>query len=998
MARKSGYKWLEQIAMYIHSEDEIFAYIGNPNNPRSSAVRIKGNYVNSPVKLPPISTKSLNRRHPNTDNLELKDTNLSVKIKFLYAFLLRNEAIFTSSISQQQQQDFVFTTSKELKSIKIPKILDTLYRHQDFDKWFVKRKRPTPIFDAFIRVISRSNRHSRQIALTQIVSDLTVRKELPKAFLLMLLGLREELTISIFRELGRQQKFIFPFPEIAEYYFNNTKNEELRKYTFYYLLSQDNEIIHQTSLYKDLQAAITIFASVSLRERRKQIIKGLSGDLGSAKSTLIGVFGLSPMEQSELLLSLYQHFKITKSHRENLRVASLQLLKLIEMNPRPEICGFLISLNAMGKRTYIFEDQKKISSISVKEGPTSYTSLYVIRRVTKLLELWNSLGFDDYLSRALLFYIKHIPPEITEIERRRISINRRLTANWQKSHLTLKKFGNKIASTLGDDKNQLFQAIMTQARMKNRLVLEWLDTSFRSKTLILAIEEATGEDILTLYVNSLPKKLTKIVTNLIAEKQDLEIHNWVKTDLTQEQLDKIIDFFITTQTFMPQSLFEYIVELIFQNKFTDIEKLIHYITSINHNQRPQISENYLQTVYQYTENYAYEKLDDPLIIEFCTDFVIEWEKITFRKLREEYENRFDALRIVFEKDLKSNKPNTWDNISVETISYVYKLLKFHVPSLIDGSLQYAMNKPNWEQLARHYLAMGIVRPLTSEIKKTRLKDVPKHLLRDIEGLIALITETILYCERNGFNKAFEDLLMQYMYRRGWNIDRNIARKLPGLFGNISPRLRSYFAAYLVFEQGEVSYDVLKFARDINNYQLRERVLRTLDRYATPEMLIIMAESVYNDISDASVDKLKQARIQVADRKLLLPKLLRSTNIKLRKLAIKWIEDDALTPEIVLLNIVPEYEDMYEFYFEHIERMSRFTEKSSQLIFQLFRYIIWKPRIKNQWIKRINCIIESIVKQNLLLEEITDEFKQLLDTHVQKRIEALLPTYVEVMDS
>jgi hypothetical protein len=449
---------------------------------------------------------------------------------------------------------------------------------------------------------------------------------------------------------------------------------------------------------------------------------------------------------------------------------------------------------------------------------------------------------------------------------------------------------------------------------------------------------------------------------------------------------------------MPQSLFEYIVELIFQNKFTDIEKLIHYITSINHNQRPQISENYLQTVYQYTENYAYEKLDDPLIIEFCTDFVIEWEKITFRKLREEYENRFDALRIVFEKDLKSNKPNTWDNISVETISYVYKLLKFHVPSLIDGSLQYAMNKPNWEQLARHYLAMGIVRPLTSEIKKTRLKDVPKHLLRDIEGLIALITETILYCERNGFNKAFEDLLMQYMYRRGWNIDRNIARKLPGLFGNISPRLRSYFAAYLVFEQGEVSYDVLKFARDINNYQLRERVLRTLDRYATPEMLIIMAESVYNDISDASVDKLKQARIQVADRKLLLPKLLRSTNIKLRKLAIKWIEDDALTPEIVLLNIVPEYEDMYEFYFEHIERMSRFTEKSSQLIFQLFRYIIWKPRIKNQWIKRINCIIESIVKQNLLLEEITDEFKQLLDTHVQKRIEALLPTYVEVMDS
>ncbi|MFV2014831.1 MAG: hypothetical protein ACC656_05355, partial [Candidatus Heimdallarchaeota archaeon] len=482
MARKSRYKWLEKIATYIHSENELFAYIGTPTNPRSSAIRIKENKVNAPVKLPPISTKSLDERHPNTANLELEDTIFSAKIKFLYAFFNRDEEIFTKTINGIDNKSIIIKTAKELKALKIDKLLDIVYRHGDFDKWFVKKKRPTPIFDSFIRVLSRPSRNSRQIALTQIVSEVTQRKELPKALLLLLLGLREELTIAIFRELGRQQKFIYPFPEIAEHYFTHTTSEEIRKYTFYYLLNQTDESIIRSSLYKNLRVKLTIFASISLSERANQIVNGLAGDLSTAKTCLIGTYGLSRSELSDLLLALYRIIGITKKHRENLRIASLYLLKLVEVAPNPELCGFIISLNTLGRSSFVYEDQKKITSIRIKDGPTEYTSKYVVRRTIKLLELWNQIGLDEYLTRALLFYINHIPPERIKIEKRRISINRRLTGEWQRSHTTLSKFGNKISSILGDDKNQLYQTIMTQSRLNNRFTLEWLDSSFRSKT------------------------------------------------------------------------------------------------------------------------------------------------------------------------------------------------------------------------------------------------------------------------------------------------------------------------------------------------------------------------------------------------------------------------------------------------------------------------------------------------------------------------------------
>lgn len=995
MARKSGYKWLEQIVLYIHSQEEIFAYIGTPINPRSSAIKIQKNRVYEPVRLPPISIESLNQRHPNANEFQLKDTSLSIKIKFLYAFFLRNEELFQTSLNENDK-DYYLETNEKLKSLGPEILLHSVYKPKDFDKWFVKRKRPTPIFDAFIRVFSRSNRHSRQLGLTQIVTELTERKELPKSFLLLLLDIRRELTISVFRELGRQQKFISPFPEIAEYYFENTDNPELKKYVFYYLLAHNSKIIGVSNLFKDFQVNLTIFTSISVGERTKQIISNLQSDIVIAKTSLHGIIGLNSNELSELLLSIYNSFSVSKKIRENIRVASLFVLKIIEFYPNPEVTGFILALNTMGMSSDVFEDDKKVAHIKVKHGPTHFTSKYVVRRANKLLELWNTIGFDDYISRALKFYIQHIPPEVTKIEKRRISINRRLIGNWQLEHAVIKKFGTKITSLLGEDKLQLHKSITTQAKLNNRFALEWLDTSFRSKTHIQALERATGEDILSLYVTELPKKLTKIISNIIEEKQDLQIQEWDEVNLDEHQLIKIISFFSTTQTFMPVTLFTYIITLIFDEKYLDIGEIKAYTTSINHNQHQEISQKYLEIIFDIIESRVYEKIENPSVIEFCTDYVIEWEKITFRKVREEDQYKFDALRIVFEKQLKANKPNTWDDISVETISYVYRLLKLHVPSLIDGSLQYAMNKPNWEQLARHYLAMGMVRPLNSEIKKTRLKDVPTHLLRDIEGLIALITETILYSERNGYNIALENLLIQHLYRRGWNIDRNIARKLPGLFGNISPRLRSYFAAYLVFEQGEVSNDVLKFARDINNYQLRERVLRTLDRYATPDMLLVLAESKFEDLAKASVKKFSDARILTPEKKLLVSKLLQSTNIDLRTIGKQWMEDLDLRPETVLNNIVVYYEDMYDFYFNQFDRIRNFNEKNSKAIYLFFKYLIWQPKIKNKWLHRILSIIGVISQQNVFSDSIKNELSDLMNTQIQNRVDIILPTLTEVV--
>ena len=74
-----------------------------------------------------------------------------------------------------------------------------------------------------------------------------------------------------------------------------------------------------------------------------------------------------------------------------------------------------------------------------------------------------------------------------------------------------------------------------------------------------------------------------------------------------------------------------------------------------------------------------------------------------------------------------------------------------------------------------------------------------------------------------------------------------------------------------------------------------------------------------------------------------------------------------------------------------------NERKAGLIFQFFLYIIWQPRIKNKWIKRVNCIAEALVKQNLLTTEIRNEFNQLIHTRIQNRMDTILPTFIEVAE-
>ena len=112
------------------------------------------------------------------------------------------------------------------------------------------------------------------------------------------------------------------------------------------------------------------------------------------------------------------------------------------------------------------------------------------------------------------------------------------------------------------------------------------------------------------------------------------------------------------------------------------------------------------------------------------------------------------------ENLTENKPETWDLLSVEAIVLSFRMMAREIHPFIETHLQSALTKPNWDQMARYYLALGIFRPSNDALKKSQLRKIPSRLLQDILGQLALVNETIKYCERNGFTPVFENVIIQ----------------------------------------------------------------------------------------------------------------------------------------------------------------------------------------------------------------------------------------------
>lgn len=1011
------FKWLDDILILPESDDEIFVYLGKDKNPFSVVLKIAYNQFLEPVRLPPTSKDSIVKKH-NKGFGNLDRVNISSKSKMIIALLTKDEALFRRVIEQAENGN---TLKNETIFKETPLEIDfynDIITEPTFETWVTTKKLRKSkknnvimaIFSNFIAVISRSCRYSRQRALTQLVNSIAQKEELVRALICLLLQTRKEITISIIREVGRQRVQLPEITEFCKLILEESNDTDYIRYAYLYLHGFDIGSIRNHPFYKDLLTQGAIFQSLTSEEQSNIFMNAINKEgLQDAFHTLEGMISLDehPKELSKLLFLLYPKLKITKHNREKLRKILVHLLKFAELTGKPNLCGFIAALCFMGRKTTLDRaNTKSPIDVKISKGNFYFVSKYVIRRITSLITQWLNSSKPELGKAALAFYLNHHPPEGYIDLRGNIKLDKRVRDIWVLNNELLKTFESNIAEFLNSDIELLKEVFVSQAKLRNTIFLYFVNIKAKNNQTNEAILKIAPQDLMFLHITDLPPKIEALVNSILENKKvDIDYVDIFIQEETQEE--KIIEFFTHTQSFMPFELFDYFIQKFFDKKFKYIDKLIDYLTKLNHNQNTALSRKYIESIINflidrgYEIHYKIEFVDKGEVwgdlVNFVVNFVLEWDKLTFQKFAEENNDKIDAIRIMYENHLKTGKANTWDPISVETLNHIYTYTHGEIITFIDGSVQYAMNKPNWEQAARHYLALGMSKINRESLAKSKIREIPTFLLRDIEGQIALNTETLLFCERNGFNEALENLIIRNIYKRGWNIDRNISRKIPNVLGNISPKLRSYFSAYLLLDQSEVGLDVIKFARDVEDYAIRERVSKSLERYGTPEMWLVMAESKYNDIIEESIKQLNQSRLSPEDREILCQKLFISSNLKVRELARKWILDLNFDKKMVWDAILLDYEDNFPLIFEYLKTISNLNEKQLYKVNWFIQKILFDPGGLNKWIREILLVIQHHKKTLSRYEPLNNELLSMINTSNQSRQGWIVKVYAMLQD-
>jgi hypothetical protein len=322
------------------------------------------------------------------------------------------------------------------------------------------------------------------------------------------------------------------------------------------------------------------------------------------------------------------------------------------------------------------------------------------------------------------------------------------------------------------------------------------------------------------------------------------------------------------------------------------------------------------------------------------------------------------------------------------------MMRREIHPFIEAHLQSALNKPNWDQMARYYLALGIYRPSNNALRKSQLRKIPSRLLQDILGQLALVNETIKYCERNGFTPVFESVIIQNIYKRGWNIEQRLEKSLYSLLGNVSPKLRSYITAYFILEKGEFTREMLVFGREVDNYQIREKILRSLSRFGTADMWLIVAESSFNDISDEAIENLKKSRISKEERNHIISRLIKSSLPKLQTLGLQWLQDyenfEMLYSSLVLSDVPNVWKMTMEFALEHSQTI---TPYQKNLLFDLAQRILIQSHLEMIYRKLAVEVLLVLAEDELFKLRVVTLFEELAKVGIKSTsdlaIEAIL---------
>ncbi|MHA2251298.1 MAG: hypothetical protein ACXAD7_13125, partial [Candidatus Kariarchaeaceae archaeon] len=273
-----------------------------------------------------------------------------------------------------------------------------------------------------------------------------------------------------------------------------------------------------------------------------------------------------------------------------------------------------------------------------------------------------------------------------------------------------------------------------------------------------------------------------------------------------------------------------------------------------------------------------------------------------------------------------------------------RLNNSEIHPFLETNIQYALSKPNWDLLARYFLATGIHRPKREAIQNSQLRQVLRRFNRskDVLPQIAVVNETIRYCERNGFTPALEGLIISNLYQRGWNIEKRLERTIVSIMGTVSPRFRAYIAAYLVLEKGEVSEEMLALAREVESVQIREKIVRSLSRFGTVDMWVTLAESMYDDITEEAMDQISKTRFSKDKKIQTTIQLSYSKKKALRDIACQWLQDQQLKADVLPKIISNPHDDIRSMIIIYaLEEFEKFSNKHL-ILKDLILKIIWQP--------------------------------------------------------
>ncbi len=952
-------EWLEEIRLFIVSDDEQHLYLGDPSKPRKTMVIINGPKLTTSIRVPPITSKNLDTRYPTSDIIYY-----SPPVQFLFILLGQQSGSLRVHQGNGRGTNGVLNVTfweemDENVSDDLPVTLEIL-------KYIAGEIEYLEEMDYFLKILASTSRSERQALLTKLIYLDTPSS---RNLVYYLFHFNDEYAIAILREYGRhgiQAQYIIDW---AKRYVT-FQDKGYRRFARYYLLRFSPEYLRDHGLDESVSVAFREFMNYSVRVRMQRTVDQLKSSFRADGLKYLENLNDDPEQLFLDVRYIQNQMRSGLIEPKDLTPALIDLLQFAETTGSPRIAGVVLSFLSFQD---VVDDETKETTDSLMDG----IYYYVTRRLISLLRVWLHWKKRKQIEEFVLSFMSTIPGiKIGEIEF--VDIN-----EWLKKHQVLKILRKHVNRVINKEEN-VVQIGFHSAFIRNEISASIVRNYFLKNNLPDKYSLETNLALVGAYPAFIdfPTRLPKLIG-------PTDIPHFLITPV----LLRIVE---QAEVGVSGSVVKTLTQQILLQGESSLQILKDYIKMLGRSHKDLLPPTF-ETIIKIIDDRYDPEVTNIGVERFIENLIIPWNQITNSFAEDWIQQAIDSYKILFQDRIEDFDLESSRTLDIETIVRSYQLSKGEIMKFIESNIQFSFTKPVWEQLARHYLALGIHRPKREAIGKSKLKEVPAYLTRDILGQIAIVNQTLNYSERNGFRHALENLIITNIYRRGWNVERGMERTLPALFGATSPRLRSYLTAYLVIDQGEIHLDLLQWARDVEIFSLRERLVRELERYGTPDMWVVLAGSYHQDLQDRALQQLKEARMSPESRSGIVVDLLESSQPKCRSLGRLWLNEQGIEQKDLgrlFYNYHPDNQQVILHYLKDHRR--EIDEDLNKPLYDLLNRLAWKPKIGLKTVELASSLVVMLENERLR-ERLGERMLLLSKTGVGTKIKAAMMLLSELED-